>query len=139
MAKTKNQIFDDTKIQKSYINPRLSFETNFLSELVFKQVNLLVFMTMLWLFSANWYLKKIWIKTDLGLWGLEQSFFWFERPLFFKYPLTCLDTIKNTLAWKIIKISYLFWYIFFCMCVQFFVRANSNLFFTLKKIKLKCS
>ena len=58
MPKSKNKILDDDKIQKAYKNPKLSAKFFFVSDLVIKQVNLLVFMTMLWLLSENWCFQK---------------------------------------------------------------------------------
>ena len=43
----KKQIFNDEKIQKANKNPNMFSKGNFLSDLVIKQVNLLVSMTML--------------------------------------------------------------------------------------------
>ena len=40
-----------------------SFNTNFLSDLVIKQVILLIFLKVLWLISANWCLKKSCFRT----------------------------------------------------------------------------
>ena len=98
LPKSKNQIFDDQKIQKAYKNPRLSSKKLFLSDLVIKQVKVLVLMTMLWLFSANWCLKKM---------GSELTSRWSNTPWCIFDPLSSFWFHWDTLShWHIISRSY---------------------------------
>ena len=54
------------KNSKSLQKSKTALQKNFFSDLVIKQVNLLVFMTILWLFSVNcWFQKKISSKLTL--------------------------------------------------------------------------
>ena len=95
MAKSKNNIFDDENIQKAYKNSKMSSKKKFLSDLVIKQVNLLVFMTMLWIFSANWCFQKYL--------GSELTLRWSDTPWCIFDILSSFWVQWDTLAlWHII-------------------------------------
>ena len=77
MPKYKKIDFCSRKIPKSLEKYKTLHQKKILSDLVIKQLNLLVFMTMLLLYSPNWcFHKKKWFQIDFKVIWYTMMYFW---------------------------------------------------------------